>query len=470
MRDETKQYKKKVKGKPSIFVKLMVSYIVFSFLAILGLLLCAIVSLYVTTGFRQDSLLKLEFENDNTISNIDMITNIGGWVEKLNDNLEVTEVFGEKQTKEMWYTDRQLLNITSMKHTDRELERGYYVYWKEYGDSYYLIFHPQKAYSIIYNFDAQSIFVSNIGRGAFIAMALILFLDILGVSIYISNRIRKPLKNLIVGMQKIEQGQQGGVIEITSEKEFEEIQDAFNHMVVRLNDEKKENERLRNNRHKMLLELSHDIKTPVAIIKSSAHALLEGMVEKSQLMKYYEIIAMKAERVNTLSDDLFTMLKMESADYEMKPQVFDLSELLRQICAGQYMEITEAGFDFIIDIPEREVLVEGDEKLLMRVVENLLRNAAKYNQTGHKISLSLTEQSSLLQILVWDDGKKIEEEISNTMFQAFARGELTRSSKGGTGLGLAIAKAIISKHKGNIEYYYANDRNYFCITLAKVER
>lgn len=64
----------------------------------------------------------------------------------------------------------------------------------------------------------------------------------------------------------------------------------------------------------MLLELAHDLKTPLATIKSSAVALLEGVVNEENLEHYYQTIAMKGDRVNKMADDMFTMLKMESMD------------------------------------------------------------------------------------------------------------------------------------------------------------
>ena len=103
----------------------------------------------------------------------------------------------------------------------------------------------------------------------------------------------------------------------------------------------------------MLLELSHDIKTPVATIKSYIYALQEQMVPDVDVPKYYETIARKADRVNTLSEDLFMLLKMESAEYQLSLQTLDLSELTRQICAEYYEEITNAGFSFRLKYQRR---------------------------------------------------------------------------------------------------------------------
>ena len=111
-------------------------------------------------------------------------------------------------------------------------------------------------------------------------------------------------------------------------------------------------------KNQMLLELSHDIKTPISTIKSCANALEEGLVPIEKVPEYYHIIEAKADRVQALSEDMFVMLKMDNPDYRINPETVNLCEYLRQLCAEYYDEITEAGFEFIIDIPETQINAE----------------------------------------------------------------------------------------------------------------
>lgn len=231
-----------------------------------------------------------------------------------------------------------------------------------------------------------------------------------------------------------------------------EIQEAFNCMTERLHAQKAENERMSKNRQRMLLELSHDIRTPIATIKSFAFALQEKMVADEDRDRYYRTIALKADRVNQMAEDLFTMLKMESEDYVIERKRIDISELTRRVCAEHYEEITGAGFEFAIEIPEHAVYVNGDEKLLERVVGNLLINAKKYNQTGKEIRVGMKVRGREVYLWVKDDGIPIRADLRDMMFTAFVRGESTRSTRGGTGLGLAISKAVMEKHGGDLSY------------------
>ena len=127
--------------------------------------------------------------------------------------------------------------------------------------------------------------------------------------------------------------------------------------------------------------------------------------------------------------------------------------------------MTDAGFKFEIDIPENKINADIDTELFSRVIENLLSNAKKYNRTGDTISVKLFAAENIIYLTVSDDGEKIEQEVSEQMFNAFSRGDKARKTDGGTGLGLAISKIITEKHNGGIKYFYENGKNIFRIEL-----
>ena len=217
----------------------------------------------------------------------------------------------------------------------------------------------------------------------------------------------------------------------------------------------------------MLLELSHDIKTPVATIKSYANALEAGLVPEEKIGDIYRIIDAKANRVGKLTDDMFMMLKMDNPEYKINIETLNLSEFLRQLCAEFYDEITGNGFRFEVDIPEKEILAEIDADLCSRVVGNLLSNAEKYNKTGDEISVKLSENNEAITLTVSDNGCEIEKDFADRMFNAFSRGDKARKTDGGTGLGLAIARIIAEKHGGNIGYRRDDGWNVFEVEVRK---
>lgn len=457
--------KKFEKHRGSIFGKLIGSYVIFSMVAIILIL----GSLYLFTVFSSKSPILNNFpgisvEEDGTIGDLDMVYHFGGWVEELDRDYRVVKVYGEKRTKEQFYTPELLLDMTAFPNENpispygsnamiiaEDEISGYHIFWQKHPGGYYLICYPRDAFTVIFNMDVDKAVFSNISGVQMLVVLLLLLMDLFVVSFYISRKIKRPLDSLIAGMKRVEQGEEQVVLPLQAEGEFVEIGQAFNRMTEQLHLQKAENEKMSKSRHRMLLELSHDIKTPVATIKSCACALEEGMVPKEELPRYYQTIARKAERVNTMSEDLFTMLKMESADYPLELKIVDLAELSRRICGEYYGEIVEAGFTFEIHIPEEQIFVQADEKLLTRVIGNLLTNAKKYNGTGKEIRIRLARQERVI-LKVEDDGEEISTDVQSVMFHAFVRGESDRNSRGGTGLGLAIAKAVMEKHGGEILY------------------
>lgn len=219
-------------------------------------------------------------------------------------------------------------------------------------------------------------------------------------------------------------------------------------------------------KNQMLLELSHDIRTPVATIKSYVSALEEGLVAQEKKAEVYRIIDAKAGRVQKLSDDMFMMLKMDNPEYEPCWEDTDICEFLRQLCAEYHEEITREGFDFAIDIPEVPISVPVDRGLISRAIENLLTNALRYNRTGQRISVSLRAEAQRVLLAVSDDGEEIPADLAGQMFHAFFRGDASRQTSGGTGLGLAISRIIIEKHGGSIRYSRRNGENVFEVELS----
>ena len=440
--------------KGSIFRKLIASYFVFAVSAIVIVVGVSVISVILAVANSNPAFPVLLTDGDGNIQDIEGIQRLSGWVEELDEDYRVRSIYGEKKTETTQYTPEFLLEWTDQKSGNS----AFHLYWQkksqEEDSGYYLIYYPKEAFTVTYNFNASSLLIMapEIGRWAGLVMFALLLADMVCVSLYISRIIHRPLQNLISGMKRVEQGEERVELSMQTEREFVEIQKAFNRMTERLQEQKAENERMGRNRQRMLLELSHDIRTPIATIKSSAFALQEGMVAEENLKQYYNTIVLKADRVNQMSEDLFTMLKMESADYVIAFQNTDIAELARRVCAEYYEEIISAGFEFVIAIPENSIYVNGDEKLLVRVIGNLLTNARKYNQTGREIQAGMMEEYGEVSLWVQDDGIPIGAELRDMMFAAFVRGESTRSTKGGTGLGLAIAKAVVEKHGGALSY------------------
>lgn len=455
-----------MKTKRSIFTKLIGSFILYAIAIVFNFVLCLLLSaLFIGDGnlnsIRPDNVVD---ENGNII-NLDIAEKIGGWVEELDENYNVINIYGKKQSEAISYTHEDILNLTSA-----------------YGKTEYIGFFIQPANSkkrflCIYDREDMqlnaTVVLNGLGNDGTSDIFLLFFplsiMEIVLISLYLKKKIKNPLDKIIVGMENLKAGDDNARISMKTEVEFEKIVDTFNAMAEELQTEKAEKETITKKKNQMLLELSHDIKTPVATIKSYANALEAGLVPEEKIRDTYRVIDAKADRVQKLTDDMFMMLKMDNPDYRINLETVNLCEYLRQLCAEYYDEITEAGFKFAIDIPEKDIKADIDTVLFARVVGNLFSNAKKYNKTGDTISMRFVEYNDKIILAVSDNGNEIDKAFAKRMFDAFSRDDKARRTDGGTGLGLAISRIIVEKHDGNLKYYRRDKENVFEIIIPQAQ-
>lgn len=429
---------------------------------VITLLLCtALEAVWLGEGDPTGIMLDSMIDKNGNVVGLDILEKLGGWVEELDDNYNVIAVYGDKQTSDKSYTSAELLDMTSSEGESEHI--GFFIK-RCNGEKNFLCLYRREVMQI-----NATIIINQVDYNSvpvFLVVFLLLsLLEIILISLYLKRKIKNPLDKIVEGMEDLKSGNKDARINIRTEAEFENIVDTFNVMAEQLQTEKAEKEQLTQKKNRMLLELSHDIKTPVATIKSYANALEAGLVPEEKVTETYRIIDAKANRVQKLTDDMFMMLKMDDPDYRLNSENVDLSEYLRQLCAEYYDEITEAGFGFEIDIPERKIAADIDTDLFSRVVGNLLSNAKKYNQTGSTISVKLWTENDNIYFAVSDDGDEIDKNFSEQMFNAFSRGDKARKTDGGTGLGLAISRIIIEKHSGKINYRRNGQWNIFEVKL-----
>ncbi len=459
--------------KGSVFRQLVAGYILFAAVSVILLYLCMFGVLIYVGGGELESLAPYELvDEEGNVGDIRSFEGLGGWIERLDDSYHVTRVYGEKKDG---ITDYSIEELTEYLMTDNLVEtdtsaseyRGYLkaVQGPE-GTTWYLMKIARQVLKMnyIYNVGTDSKSV-QVAVTSIVLFAVMFLLSCLLMSAYLSHKIRRPLNKITEGMERVRQGDSKVRLEFEAQREFSEIRDTFNMMIGKLEDDEREKQLNEEKKNRMLLEISHDIKTPVATIKSSANALEEGLIKYEELSRYYRMIDKKAGRVNTLVNELFLLLKMEDGDYQMQYERTDLCEMARQICADHYEEMTGRGLDFQIQIPEEPVYAEIDRKEFPRVIENLLGNAAKYNQTGRTTGVMVRQTGGKIRISVWDDGRAIAKELQPALFDPFVRGDRARLTSGGTGLGLAIAGKIVEKHGGKLAYVRQEERNIFTVSL-----
>ncbi len=210
-----------------------------------------------------------------------------------------------------------------------------------------------------------------------------------------------------------------------------------------------EEERLEYDRRRnlMLSDIAHDLRTPITTISGYAQALRDNVVQDDKKrQEYLQAIENKSKRMSDLINLLFEYVKLDSEGFSLDREEVDLSELLRENAALIYQDMEEAGMDFEVDIPEEKYMINADKMQMSRVITNLMVNAIRHNKPETKILLSMTERMGIVTVRVADTGSPIAEDIRETLFEPFSKGDKSRSDGKGSGLGLSIAKKVIDMH------------------------
>ena len=208
-------------------------------------------------------------------------------------------------------------------------------------------------------------------------------------------------------------------------------------------------------RRDFVANVSHELRTPVSIIKGFADSLQEDyeILSENKRKSFLSKIQKNAERLNSLVEDLLVLAKLEKPKTTLSKEPLDLCELVREI-EEEFLQRKESSLPKLILLcPAAPVRILADPQKLVSVFENLIDNAIIHAGGLSQISIRISEnlEDNSITSEVEDDGKGIEQEDQEMLFERFYRVDKGRSrNRGGTGLGLSIAREIIDAHDGEI--------------------
>lgn len=212
--------------------------------------------------------------------------------------------------------------------------------------------------------------------------------------------------------------------------------------------------------------LAHDLRTPLASVIGYLNLLVDSPeIPTETRAKYLGIALDKAYRLEYLIDEFFDITRFNFQNIVLDYSTFDLSLLLQQLSEEFYPILQKKMQHLVMEIPEK-YMIEADSTKLVRVFNNLLKNASAYGFENTDISLFITTQDDNLKLLVKNQGNTIPPEKLTVIFDKFYRLDSARSTNsGGAGLGLAIAKEIVEAHAGSIEATSDNQSTEFIVIL-----
>lgn len=281
----------------------------------------------------------------------------------------------------------------------------------------------------------QGLFILSVS----IALALtVVFILSLGL-VYLFT---KPLNKMKEVALKLAQGDYKTRCDVVQNDEIGELAKVLDLLAVRLDDASQESLKLEKLRKDFISNISHELRTPVTVIRGSLEALCDKVVtEPEKIEQYHQQMLNEAKFLQRLVGDLLDLSRLQNPDFAIEKQPLYLNDVLSDAMrsARQIAKAKDIKIDFILN--EANLKMEGDYGRLRQMFLIILDNAIKFSHAGGKVEVIAKDKD----ITIRDYGIGIKQEDLEHIFERFykTKGE---KNKTGTGLGLAIAKQIAQRH------------------------
>jgi signal transduction histidine kinase len=275
-------------------------------------------------------------------------------------------------------------------------------------------------------------FAGLIGLAAAIAMGFLL-----------SQSVAAPLRRIARAARSVARGSYTQRVPLAGPREVREVAANFNRMT-------EEVQRSQQTLRDFLMNISHEIKTPLTSIRGFSQAMLDGTIDdEAGVSRSARIINDESTRVLRLVEELLDLSRLESRQAQINQDDVEVAELFSHVEDVFALRSEDSGVSLDIARPP-SLRIRGDFDRLEQVLNNLLDNAFRHTATGGKVAVSARSvQQGLVQVSVSDTGKGIPPEDVPHLFERYYRATNGRNTKG-YGLGLAITREIVRAHGGDI--------------------
>ena len=294
----------------------------------------------------------------------------------------------------------------------------------------------------------------NIIEQQLIVVSIVVLLLSIVVAYFISKRLSLPITKISKAAKLISKGKLKTKFETTSDiKELVDLTNALNDM----KDELSKTEELQKD---LMANVSHDLKTPLTMIKAYAELILDiNINDKEKCKNNLTIIIEEVNRLNELVNDILALTKVENDLDKLDISSFDLIKLIEKIVKQHNIYVIKDGYSIeFIHNNIKELMIYADKKKIEQVIYNLLNNALNYTGEDKKVIIKVEDDDKDYTIMVIDSGKGIDKKELDHIFDRYYRSKKNHKRYVyGTGLGLSIVKNILLLH--NYEYGVTSKKN-----------
>ena len=292
--------------------------------------------------------------------------------------------------------------------------------------------------------------------------------DVIVVYWRLIRRYRQmQLRHVIEELHYIADGHFDHRIPFVVKTDLQKVIDSINALVDSTVASMEEERQIEQSKDDLITNVSHDIRTPLTSIIGYLGLLKSSELNEDQT-KYIQISYDKALQMKALAEDLFEYTTLRSStNNKLVLAPLHVNSMLEQVAAGFELEAEKKNIAFNVVTRPRDLVIDADAKMIVRMLNNLISNALKYGRGATEINLIANKvNNEFVELRVENNGEQIPKKSLQKIFDRFYRVESSRNLKtGGTGLGLAITKSIVDLHGGNIKCQSTSELTSFIIQL-----
>lgn len=353
---------------------------------------------------------------------------------------EKTEVIEEKS------------NYILMSIVDKASSNQYYQIWgrTNYGST------------VLLRMSVESIRESlSIANGFYLTLGIAIILIVTISILIITRRFTKPVLELAhiskkvseldfdakyTGKSKDEIGILGESINEMSDKLESTISD-LKRANIELHKDIAKKEEVDEMRKEFISNVSHELKTPIALIQGYAEGLQDGMAENDEDREYYcSVIVDEANKMNRMVKNLLSLNQLEFGKVNLSMERFDIGQVVNGVIQSMKPKFEEARATLELSCPQK-IHVWADEFQIEEVITNYLSNAINHLDENKLIKVEIIEKNGIVRVSVFNTGKQIPKEELEKIWIKFYKVDKARTREyGGNGIGLSIVKAIMDRH------------------------
>lgn len=274
-----------------------------------------------------------------------------------------------------------------------------------------------------------------------LSVTAILLLITAAVIYVLSKQIEKPIASLIVSAKELAEGKSDVVFSGEGYKEVAELSLALNYA-------SKEISRVEHLRRELISNVSHDLRTPLTLIKGYGEMMRDLPSESTP--ENIQILIDETERLTNLVNDMLDLSKLQEGGTKLNLAEYDINASINKIVDRHSRLLKRQGY-MIVSETEGEALVYADEVKISQVIYNLLSNAVNYSGEDKTITVKSYPKGGNIRIEIIDRGPGIDVNILSHIWDRYYKSDKAhRRAEVGTGLGLSIVKSVMTRHPGGV--------------------